>query len=121
MERKLPLRIIKLKSDNGFALTDVIIVLFLIAMIFPFKFIKEPDVYLDIENQIILSQLEAMSKRKTVILDEEICPSQNCWFNSKGNINRPAIIHLIQKGVPYELVIWLGFGRFEISERISYD
>lgn len=115
------MKIIEQKPGNGFALTDVIIVFFLIAMLFPLMIIEEPDVYFDFENQIILSQLEAMAKRKTVVLDEVICPSQNCWYNFKGNINKPVIIHLLQKGVPYELVIWLGFGRFEISERISDD
>jgi hypothetical protein len=115
------LRIIRQVSADGFAVTEVMIVLFLIVLIFPVKMMKEPQITMDIENQIILRQLEAMANRKTVLLDEEICQSQNCWFNPRGNINKPAIIRLTKKGVPYELVIWLGFGRFKVSKGISDD
>jgi hypothetical protein len=115
------LRITRLRPDNGFALIEILIVMFFIAIAVSGNVIKVPIASSDIENQILLRQLEAMAKRKTILLDEEICPMQNCWFNPRGNINKPVIIEFNQKGVWYELVIWLGFGRFKVTERIFDD
>lgn len=115
------MKITKPRSDNGFVLTELLILLLVMTLILPVNFIKLPKPSIDIENRIILNQLEAIAKRRTVHLDEEVCPMRDCWFNARGNINKPTTILHNQKGVYYELVIWLGFGRFKISKGISDD
>lgn len=102
-------------------MTEFLIVLFVISLMLPMNFKVSESVYTNIENKIVLSQLEAIANRKTVLLDTDICPMRNCWYNSRGNINKSKTFIIERKGVQYELVIWLGFGRFKISERVSDD
>ena len=109
------------RYDKGFTLIEILIVIFVMTLTFFVIKIKIPESSLDVENEIVASQLEAIAKRKTIYLDEEICPILNCWFNAKGNINKPVTLYIEQGGIKYELVIWLGFGRFKITKRIFND
>lgn len=115
------MKIIKQSPAKGFVLIEILLVMFVIILLLPKSVIKAPYPSLNVENLILLRQLEAIARRKTIVLDEKICPMHNCWFNPKGNINKPVTINFDERGVNYELVIWLGFGRFKIEERVSDD
>jgi prepilin-type N-terminal cleavage/methylation domain-containing protein len=115
------LKAIRQKSDDGFVLIELLIVLLIIGLALPAKHFRNLDETYNIEYSIITNQLEAMAHRKHVVIDSKICPLRNCWFNPKGNINKSRKLIIHQGGTQYELVIWLGFGRFKINKRISYD
>jgi hypothetical protein len=100
---------------------EVMVVLLVITLLLPTAHAKRTDSAISIENLIMVSQLEAMATRKSVFLGSELCPLHDCWFNPRGNINKSRTIFLTRKGRRYELVIWLGFGRFKIKERFSDD
>jgi prepilin-type N-terminal cleavage/methylation domain-containing protein len=115
------LKAIKPEFARGFVLIEVMIVLLVITLLLPATHIN--NVYSDngIENMIIYSQLKAIATRKPVFLDSQLCPLNDCWFNPRGNINKSRTIFLMRKERNYELVIWLGFGRFRVKERFSDD
>ncbi len=115
------MKIIKPLSVKGFVLTEILIVLFVISLMLPMYYQDFVFYNTDVKNRIIVSQLEAMAKRKTVLIDTDICPQRNCWFNPRGNVNKSRTVIIEQEGVLHEVVIWLGFGRFKISERIFDD
>lgn len=115
------MKIIRQSSNKGFILTELLIVLLIISLMLPLNLNTVEIKKSNIENRIVLSQLEAIANRKTVLIDADICPLRNCWYNPRGNINKSRTINIEQRGVQYELVIWLGFGRFKISERIFDD
>lgn len=115
------MKTIRRSSDKGFILIEFLIVLLVISFILPMNIKENIDVSKDIGNTIILNQLEAMANRKTVLIDSDICPLRNCWFNPRGNVNKSKTIKIEQRGLQYELVIWLGFGRFKIKERLFDD
>lgn len=102
-------------SDKGFTLIEVILVLLAFSFFTTVGFRMFQPSEINIENTIITSQIKAMALRSSIMLDVQICPAADCWFNAKGNINkaRSLIIKLGEKNV--ELVIWLGFGRFKIK------
>jgi hypothetical protein len=102
-------------------LIEVLMVFLVIALLLPATHITGSDSDIGIENMIIYSQLEAMATRKSVYLGSEICPLNDCWFNPRGNINKSSTIFIMRKERYYELVLWLGFGRFRIKERVSDD
>lgn len=115
------MKIIRQSSNRGFILTELLIVLLVISLLLPINIKNFESKFTNIENKIILSQLEAMANRKTVLIDTVICPLRNCWYNPRGNINKSKKIKIERREVQYELVIWLGFGRFKITERLSDD
>lgn len=93
----------------------------MISLILPLSY-KDFNFYdSDIGNSVISSQLEAIARRKTIVISNDICPRSNCWFNPRGNINQSRTISIERKGIQHELVIWLGFGRFKISKGFSYN
>jgi hypothetical protein len=120
-ERKYRLKAIKHPSDEGFILIELLIVFTVISLLLPTNHLKDFLLHTDIENLIISNQLEAMATRKTVVIDSKICPLRDCWYNPKGNINKSKTLIIEEGGFQYELVIWLGFGRFKITKRLSDD
>ncbi|MBV1709028.1 MAG: prepilin-type N-terminal cleavage/methylation domain-containing protein [Erysipelothrix sp.] len=115
------MKAIRHPSDKGFILVELLIVFTVIGLLLPTNLLKDFPLYTDFENRIISNQLEAMATRKTVVIDSMICPLRDCWFNPKGNINQSRTLIIEEGGLQYELVIWLGFGRFKISKRLSDD
>lgn len=108
-------------ADDGFVIIELLVVFLILTLILPTKQLNNINISEDIENKIISNQLEAMAYRKTVVIDSKICPKRDCWFNPKGHINKARTLIVHQGGKQYELVIWLGFGRFKINERVSDD
>jgi hypothetical protein len=92
------LRIIKLSSVKGFVLTEILIVLFVISLMLPMYYQDFVFHNAEAKNLIILSQLEAMAKRKTILMDNEICPQRDCWFNPRGNVNRSRTLIFEKRG-----------------------
>ncbi len=65
-----------------------------------------------INYEIINAQLTAIAFHKTVDL-KHLSSQNNIYFNHRGNINHAQSIRISRNGYAYDLVFFLGFGRYE--------
>lgn len=102
-------------------MTELLLMFLFISMIFSVEPYLLSENISDVQNSLITTQLKAMASRNRVMMDSFICPDKNCWFNAKGNINASRTFIFLKGGKTYELVQWLGFGRFQITDWIHAD
>jgi hypothetical protein len=100
---------------------ELLLALIVISMFTPVNYKLFTIHVSDIHNSLITTQIKAMASRDRVMIDPLICPERNCWFNAKGNINIARTHIFTEREKTYELVQWLGFGRFRITERFLTD
>lgn len=120
MDRPSLLKTTKLAYHKGYSLLELLIVMMIVGsiLIASGPLLSYAVVHKDyttrlIDYEIINAQLTAIALHKNVFL-KHLSNQDNIYFNHRGNINRAQSIPLYRHGYGFDLVFFLGFGRYEL-------
>ncbi len=119
MDNPLRSKIIKPACHKGYSLLELLIVMMIVGSILiatgpllAYTVYHKEYTQRIINYEIINAQLKAIAFHKTVTL-MHLSNQNKIYFNHRGNINHAQSLRVIRNGYIYDVVFFLGFGRYE--------